>query len=186
MSAKAFDRALAKLIAPLKRRVMLMVGRAVLTAVNDGTKVQAVQAKLNADEVGEDLERYQEYGLTSVPFVGSEGVVVFVGGNRAHGIVIATDDRTNRPKSLNPGDVCLYTDKGERVYLNRVDDILHLGAKAASDFVALAQKVDDNDQDMVTAYATHVHPTGTGPSGVTTNQPTNPVASTAAAKVKAT
>lgn len=111
--------AFAKLIAPLNRRVRLMVSRAILSAINDAGGIQAVQVKLLEGEVRDGVERFQNYGLTSVPFPGAEGVMVCVSGSRDHGILVAVDDRRYRLKSLLPGEVALYDDQGQKVHLTR-------------------------------------------------------------------
>ncbi|SOD42337.1 phage baseplate assembly protein V [Nitrosovibrio sp. Nv4] len=111
-------RAINKLLAPLTRRVRLMVGRGVLSLVNDGLKMQGVQVQLLADEV-RDLERFQDYGFTSVPHVGAEVAAVFVDGNRDHGIAIRIDDRRYRVKGLKSGEVAIYTDEGDKVVMKR-------------------------------------------------------------------
>lgn len=111
--------AIQKLTENLRGKVQLMVGRAILSAINDSGAIQTAQAQLLADEVQDDAERIQQYGFSSVPLSGAEGVLVFVGGNRDHGLVIATDDRRYRKKGLQPGEVCLYTDEGDCIVFNR-------------------------------------------------------------------
>lgn len=113
------SRVVAKLMAPLQRRVMLMVGRAVIRAVADGTKMQEVQLSGLAGEVLASVERFQEYGFTSHPHPGAEAAVVFVGGDRSHGLVVAVDDRRYRLVALNQGEVALYDDLGQVVHLKR-------------------------------------------------------------------
>jgi len=111
--------AIKKIVEPIQRRVMLMVGRCILTAVKDGNRVQLCQASMLDDEVRDDMQRMAEYGFTSVPLSGAQGAVVFVGGDRGHGIVIATDDYRYRLKELAPGEVALYTDEGDKIVLKR-------------------------------------------------------------------
>src|SRR6266568_5083685 len=94
-----------KLVSPLKRRVMLMVGRAVLCAVNDDAKIQRTQISLLEGELRDQVERLQQYGFTSHPHVGAECVAVFVGGSRDHGLVIAVDDKRYRLTALKRGEV---------------------------------------------------------------------------------
>lgn len=103
----------------------MMVGRAVINLVNDSLKMQELQVTLLADEVRADVERFQEYGLTSHPIPGSEAVMVCVGGARDHGIVIAVDDRRYRLKALEQGEVALYDDQGQAVHLKR-DKTIHV------------------------------------------------------------
>ena len=111
--------AIQKLTEGLRGKVQLMIGRAILTAIDDGGAIQTAQAQLLADEVQDGAERIQQYGFSSVPLAGAEGVLVFVGGNRDHGLIIATDDRRHRKSGLQPGEVCLYTDEGDSIVLNR-------------------------------------------------------------------
>jgi phage baseplate assembly protein V len=65
------------------------------------------------------VERFQNYGHTSNPHPGAEGVMVSVGGNQDHGIVIAVDDRRYRLTGLAEGETALYDDLGQKVYLTR-------------------------------------------------------------------
>ncbi|MEW5904214.1 MAG: phage baseplate assembly protein V [Pseudomonadota bacterium] len=112
--------ALNKLIDPLRRRVRLMIGRAVLAAAADDSKgIQLVQVKLLDGEVGDGVERMQNYGYTSVPKTGAEGLMACVSGDRNHGIVVVMDDRRFRLKNLQPGEVAMYTDEGDTIIFKR-------------------------------------------------------------------
>ena len=106
-------------ISPLKQRVMLSISRAVVKLVNDAAKMQLVQVGLLAGEVKGSVERFQNYGFTSVPLPGAEAAVIFPGGNREHGIVIAIDDRRYRLKGLEKGEVALYDDLGKILVFKR-------------------------------------------------------------------
>jgi len=103
----------------LKNRVMLTVARGVVSLVNDSLKMQTVQAQLLKREVRDGIERFQNYGYTSKPHPGAEGVFVFVGGNRDHGLCIAVDDRRYRLTGLADGEVAIYTDEGDKIHLKR-------------------------------------------------------------------
>ncbi|WVR18342.1 baseplate assembly protein V [Bordetella phage PY223] len=108
---------LQKMVAPLHRRVMLAIGRAVLNAVYDGSPVQLVQASMLSGEVRDKMERMAEYGFTSVPLDGAQAVAVFVGGERGHGVVIATGDSRYRKTGMQPGEVALYTNEGAFIHM---------------------------------------------------------------------
>lgn len=112
-------RIFSKLIQPYARRIRLTVSRGIVRLVNDALKLQEVQIALLADETRDGVERFQNYGLTSVPLSGAEGVFLSVGGSRDHGIVIAIDDRRYRLKGLQPGEVALYDDQGQVIKLKR-------------------------------------------------------------------
>lgn len=108
-----------KLIQPYARRIRLTVSRGIVRLVNDALKLQEVQIALLADETSDQVERFQNYGITSVPLSGAEGVFLSVGGSRDHGVIIAIDDRRYRLKGLQPGEVALYDDQGQVIKLKR-------------------------------------------------------------------
>jgi len=115
--------AIKKMLEPLQRRVMLMIAPATLTAVDDSQSIQKLQIKLGKDEIRENINHIQQYGFTSHPKPQSECAVVFVGGNRDHGLVIAVDDSRYRLKKLGEGEVALYTDEGDVIQLKRGNKI---------------------------------------------------------------
>lgn len=118
-----------KLIAPLWRRVRLIADRAIVTAVTDSLNRQGLQLKVLADEAASDVERFQNYGHTSVPPAGSEAIVLGIGGARAGLVAIAVEDKGVRPKDLEAGDNCLYHLEGHRIIL-RKDGAVEITAKS--------------------------------------------------------
>ena len=132
--------ALNRLLTNIKSRVSLMVGRGVLKAVADDAAVQVCQAALLDGELKSGIERAQNYGLTSVPPVGSVATLLFVGGDRSNGIVISAESRKFRLKGLQAGEVALYTDEGDEIRLKRGHEI----AVKTSKFVIDAAEIDLN------------------------------------------
>lgn len=130
-SDKAFSRAMSRVMDACRN----IVSRGVVTRTDDAPKMQTVQLTLLEGEVQDGAERFQPYGLTTRPQVGAEALCVFVGADRSHPVVLAVDDRRFRVTSLNPGEVCLYTDEGDRVLLGRgrhiTVDTLRLTVNAA-------------------------------------------------------
>jgi len=112
------DSGLSRVLAPLWRRIELMLARGVVRLAKEG-KCQYLQLDLLAGETRDGVERFEEYGYASAPLPGCEAAVLFVGGNRGHGIAVATADRRYRPTDLQPGETCLYTDEGDRITLRR-------------------------------------------------------------------
>lgn len=102
----------------LKRKLFLMLGRAILTSVesSDG-KAQSLQVTLLADETASDIERLQEYGFESYPKAADtvEALALFLNGNRNHGLVIKVHDRENRPTDLEEGDTRFYDYRGNKI-----------------------------------------------------------------------
>jgi phage baseplate assembly protein V len=139
-------------------RVRLMVGRAILGLVNDATKAQAVQVEMLDDEVQDNVERFQNYGFTSVPHKGAEAVVVCVGGLRSHGIVIATEDRRYRLTGLENGEVALYDDQGQVVKLARDGIYIETDKKVTvnADSVAVTAETVEVNAESVAVTAESV------------------------------
>ena len=116
---KVLQRAIDKLTSPLRRRINLMISRAIITAVNDSDGLQVLQLTGLANETLDGVERVQEYGFTSHPLAGAIGVLACVAGNRDHGVVVAVDDRRYRLVGLAAGEVALHDDQGQMVIIRR-------------------------------------------------------------------
>jgi len=106
------------------RRVLLAIGRGRVTTANDGGPVQKLQAKFSDFETHDNLPRLAEYGLTSNPPIGSDAIVVFLGGDRSNGVVIATGHQLSRMKGLLPGEVAIFDDLGQSAYLTRAGIVI--------------------------------------------------------------
>jgi len=104
---------------PLRRGLAHIVSRAVVTLVNDASRMQSLQLSLLADEQLDGAEHWQPYGFTYKPHNGAEALVVAVGGHRAHSVVIACADRRYRIADLEDGEVAIYTDEGDRIHFKR-------------------------------------------------------------------
>ncbi|MFB2709770.1 phage baseplate assembly protein V [Aeromonas veronii] len=118
-----------KLLAPLQRRLRLIADRAIVTLVNDALQRQNLQLKVLADEGADDVERFQNYGHTSVPPEGSEAIVLGLGGARAGLVAIAVEHKGFRPKGLEAGDSCLYHLEGHNLTLGK-EGLAALSAKS--------------------------------------------------------
>lgn len=115
MSEQTFSR----LIAPVMRRLRLMIGRAVITVVNDSLKEQNLQVTSLDDEPLDDVERPQNYGQFSVPLAGAEAIVVSLGGDTDSAVALVVEDRRYRPTNLVAGDSGIYHYEGHRIRLTK-------------------------------------------------------------------
>ncbi|WP_044469805.1 phage baseplate assembly protein V [Mannheimia massilioguelmaensis] len=107
-----------KVLAPIKRGLQGLVSRAVIAVVNDSLARQNLQVRLQADEVADDVERFQNYGHSSFPVAG-EAIVVSVGGKRSHLVAVVVDDKGARPTDLIAGDSVLYHFEGHQLLLTQ-------------------------------------------------------------------
>ena len=116
-------KAVERLTQGLRNRVLLMVGHGVLKLIDDSTKIQEVQLGLMRGELRDRVERFQQYGFTSVPLPGAEAIAVFVKGDRSHGAVVATDDRRHRPRGWAPGEAGMYTAFGQLLKMDAAGNL---------------------------------------------------------------
>ncbi|HSH71536.1 MAG TPA: phage baseplate assembly protein V [Methylophilaceae bacterium] len=161
--------------------------RGIVTLVKAAGQIQLVQLNGVAGEQLQGAEQFQEYGLTTNMPPGGMAIVLPIGGKTAHGIIIATEHGSYRFKNLKSGEVALYTDEGDHIYLKRgrIMDILthtlNITATTAvnidtpvvncsNDLVAVNDIYDHNNKSMLgmrTVFNTHRHPE----TGGTTNIP---------------
>lgn len=103
--------------ARLFRRALMAIGRGRVTTSLDTGSVQILQLGLGGGELHDGLPRLAEFGFASRPLAGADAVVLFIGGDRSNGVVVATGDQNSRPRNLNPGETMIYTSDGTQVYL---------------------------------------------------------------------
>lgn len=114
-------------IEKLWRRMLMVVGRGRITTGSDTGMVQMQQVQIGATETRDNTPRVAEYGFTSMPLPGCHAVVIFVGGDRSNGVIVATNDQAHRMKNLKPGEVAIYDDQGQSVYLTRTGIVINGG-----------------------------------------------------------
>ena len=120
MSQNDLIKFISKAMAPIKRKVLLTIGRGILLAVNDGKDIQQIQGSFFAGETKDQVESFNNYGFTSNPPSGTECIMVSVGGNREHGVIIATENRSLRLKGLPSGASAQYNNNGK--YIKLIED----------------------------------------------------------------
>lgn len=106
-----------RMMEPIHRRIMLLFARATVERVDDASDTQTLQVTALTDEVIDQLERCGAYGFTSNPVPGSAAIVLFSGGDRSNGVVVATDDNRYRVSGLASGEVAIYNNTGTKVVI---------------------------------------------------------------------
>lgn len=139
----------------LGTRILGMVVRAFVSAVNDSGAAQKLGLTVLSDEPRSDVERVQNYGLTSNPPTGTKCVGIAIGGNRERLLIIATDHE-GRPINLLAGEVKVYNSvTGEEIFF-KADGTILLGKDAVDPVV----RKSDLDA-LITKYNTHTHSVAT-------------------------
>ena len=154
------------MISPMRNRLMNLISRAVLEAIDKSQDLQRYKLSLFANENRDGLEGFGHYGFTSNPLPGAECVVVFPGGNRDHGLVIAVENREFRLKNLKSGEVALYTDQGDKILFKR-GNIIQVHSPNIELGEGVLEKIV-NGEAFKTLYNEHTH---VGNAGVNTSPP---------------
>ena len=129
----------------------------IISAIREG-EIKRFDAAGIAGEQFLDREFLQQYGLTSRPLAGAEGIVLGM-GNVFY--LIGTDDRRYR-LAIADGEVALYTDEGDKVHLKRGEINIVSGTKVTVTAPAvelgggaLYKLIDERAKIQIDA---HIHP----------------------------
>ncbi|CAN5788744.1 phage baseplate assembly protein [soil metagenome] len=109
------------------RSMMLAFGRGRITYVDDSGPVQKLQARFGQLEIVDNMPAPHDYGYTSNPPLNSDIFANFLGGNRKNGIVIAIGNQTYRMKNLKSGEVAIYDNIAQSVYLTQAGIVVNGG-----------------------------------------------------------
>lgn len=156
-------------IQSLIERVRLIVGRCVIVASRYDSGAHVADVELTAGEKRRGLDFVQQFGLVSRPKGEVSGVALFVGGNRANGVVVACNgEESALRKSLKEGEVCLVAPFGQQVFLKDDGSILLKSANGIVDVdgemhVTKDLVVFDKMPNQV-RISTHIHGSGAGPT----------------------
>lgn len=173
-------RAINKASAGMRGRINLMVGRAVLTAITTG-KRQFAEIRILDGEVRSKIERVENFGFTSLPLPGSQAVVLSVGGNRDHSVLVAVDTPACRLEILESGEAAVYNADGDYIHVKRGGEII---IKASSKVIVdtprmevtgdlIDQTASGNSrtiQDMRDIFDSHTHDESIGSTTAVPNQ----------------
>jgi len=170
-------------ISPLKRRVQLMIGKALIKAVDNSGVIQVADISLLKGETKQAVELIQQYGFGSLPPNDSEAVIASVGGNRDNMIIIATENSATRPTKDNEnadlvqGDVILWHKDGHAIILKAGKNIEINGEKTILNMNKFSVKNSSDElievlSDLIQAITDARVATAAGPAPLL--NPTNP------------
>lgn len=106
------------------QKMRLMVARGVVNLINDAGGLQLLQVNALEGETRDDVERAQNFGMSSHPPVGSIPIMVAVAGSRDHLVAVAVDNETERPKNLKEGETKIYSSHGSSLYFDQNGDVI--------------------------------------------------------------
>jgi phage gp45-like len=161
---------------------MVRIGRQTMVSTETGT-ISTIQLQHNRWEVRDDINHMQLYGYASATLPGTDLVCVNVAGDNSNGFIIASNHQTFRPKNLDPGEVQLYDNTGQLIYISQANDgTIFITANTAVRITAPTVIVqgDLHVTGSITAgfggsdqvgLQTHKHGTGTAAAGTSAPSP---------------
>lgn len=157
----------------MRTQVGMMIARAVVESVGDGSGFQGLTVTVLAGESLDDVEHLQPGGLSHVSVKGAEGVLLCTNGSRDNAVALGVANRGERPKDLLPGATVVYAigPLAGQLRISPLGAIEATGSSGtADDFVAMAGKVLSRLEALETAHNSHIHITtatiGLSPVGV--------------------
>lgn len=94
-----------------------LVLRGVVHQVDDAGGLQTLDVETHAHVVRSGVEVLHPYGLGSAPPPGALTVVLAIGGDQGDLVALPAASPAGRMGGLQPGEVALYDDGGNRVHL---------------------------------------------------------------------
>ena len=99
-------------------RGLRLAFRGRLTRVKSDLSIQQVQVNGLAGEKLQDAELFQHFGFTSCPPAGTQCIVLPIGGQTSHSIIIATENGAYRLQVAS-GEMAIYSDEGAYVHIKK-------------------------------------------------------------------
>jgi phage baseplate assembly protein V len=112
MNIKDIDSRIARKLAGIRQPY-----RGVIGIVNSAPGVSLMQVSGLAGENLQDNEFFQHYGHSSNPPVGSQVIVLPLGGKSSQGVIIACENGAYRVRNLKPGESVIYNHLGDFVHI---------------------------------------------------------------------
>lgn len=142
----------------VEKQIQDMLARGFVTLSYRNKKARELQAEFLAGEVRDQLEHIEPYGFTSEPKADTqpEAFAMFFDGNRTNGIVFCVADRRYRLTNMQPGEVALYDDQGQKIVLSRSGVIVETPKNLTAKVGGSTTLTSGGNVD-ITAPMTHIH-----------------------------
>ncbi len=141
--SEVMKRYIDRLLRPITRRLSAMVVRAVVVDVVEDLQRQGLQVRMDSDESGDNIERFQQYGFSSVPPADSEAIIAALKGNLAQRVALAVEKKELRPQG-DSLDVFIYHAEGHSIQLTKdgkcIISVTDAILEATSSFTIISQE----------------------------------------------
>ena len=115
-----------RLLEPILNRIILMIVKSTIIKVKEGNNQLLCNVNLGHGEKVQDVEMLQQFGFVSIPENDAQAIVLCIGGDREHPIVISTDDENKRIQ-VGQGNSGMYNSSGTKITLIGNDVTIYHG-----------------------------------------------------------
>lgn len=119
------------ILKPIKNKILNLVVLGIVKAINDNQDFQLISIQ-NSDGISKNIERIQNYGLTSNPPLNSGSILLSQNGDIDNGIIICVDGGKYRLKGLESGEVALYSMFNNSHILLKNDGSINVNSEKAN------------------------------------------------------
>lgn len=154
ITARTIEDIVMRRVRPLVARVNNVIGRGVVTSIDDTTGLARGQSTTGADQIADDIEFITPYGLSFRPTAGAETLVWSVGASARHLLAMVFDRRVRLKGTLEEGEVALHIGKAGQVVHLKADGSVEVRSKTGDGDVAGGSVVLKANGDVVITPAT--------------------------------
>ena len=111
---------ISRILQNIKSKLYAIVGRAVVTALDNSGGMLLAQVQFYGSETYDGMHVLQNYGFESMVDTvdeGNETLVCSQGGSRTMSTIVAIHNPEHRPRTLNSGEVMIYSKFGQSILL---------------------------------------------------------------------
>ena len=162
----------------LWQRVQNLFAPGKIPLCDDTGSVMRGQFAIGSLELLDGVPVMQQFGFSSVPPAGSDGIAVFLSGDRSNSAIIATGNAAARPKNKLAGETVVFNAFGMTIYLSKTGMTINGGGMPIT--ITNAPTVTQNGDLHVTGAViagfggadqvglqSHQHGKGTAAAGTT-------------------
>lgn len=136
------------ILSRLSRRILNFVAVGTIKTVVDSGTSQACQVSINDFETIDSMPRPVQFGFTSNPPIGTQALLLFAGGDRSNGVIIGTNNLSDRMKNCDSGGAAMYSADGRYVYISSSGITINAGGLPVT--VSDASELDVTATNSVT------------------------------------
>lgn len=106
-----------RILDPVKKRIFNIICRGLVENIEDSTKMQLLQVSGVDRELLSKVEHIEPAGITHVPVVGDEVLLLKVNGDSSESIAVIVGSSQNRPISNEAGSTTIWNNNGDIIKL---------------------------------------------------------------------